>query len=66
MNERYANRSARAADDAIDLVFEERQVRTGCEDEGARKPDAQEREKYPQASSNHVPIASSDGRVSVG
>ena len=45
MNERYANRSARAADDAIDLVFEERQVGTGCEDEGARKPDAQEREE---------------------
>ena len=45
MNERYANRSARAADDAIDLVFEQRQVGTGCEDEGAGKPGAQEREE---------------------
>jgi hypothetical protein len=48
MNERYANRYALVADDAIDLVFEERQVGTGREDEGARKPDAEEREEEPR------------------
>src|SRR5215471_6444675 len=54
MDERYANCSGRAADDSIDLVFEQRQVGTGCESEGAGQPCAQERNEQPQASSNHL------------
>ena len=53
MDQRYANRSVRPADDSIDLVLEARQVGTGCESDGADKPRAQKREEQRQASSIH-------------